>query len=514
MAKTPQMEGVQRAIALSRWLTALGIAAVVAILLSIGLTLSLSHSDATRAAARSADNLLLFIGNEVTGTLESFTTILEDLAEAAQNPTLTSLPEEERQRLLVNRADRTKSFGAIAIVDAEGTVRLTSSEEAVPPINVSDRDYFAVQRTRRDNEIYISRPFLSRGVDRAPSIAISLRRSAPNSSFDGIIMAVIKLARLRALLNAAQLGADSYANVLRSDGIMLLRTQIAGSDEPSLGIDVSKSAAFQQFLRKGPGTYDAISAMDGTPRRYTITAVRGLPLVISVSQSLNSIYQEWNRRAFGIMAVTLLSCIAIVALTALFRRELLRRARAESALVHLAAADGLTGIANRRRFDAVLEREWQRATRTDQPLALLMIDVDHFKAFNDKHGHGLGDDLLIAIAATLTATARRPADLVARYGGEEFSVILPDTDLTGAAEIAERIRAAVEVTVVATPGDRLLRATVSIGVAVRIPGLGGTPADLLRAADTALYAAKGSGRNVVVREDGPALAFESVAAAV
>lgn len=171
-------------------------------------------------------------------------------------------------------------------------------------------------------------------------------------------------------------------------------------------------------------------------------------------------------------------------------------------LAELSLKDSLTGVANRRRFDELLEREWARLQRHGGSLALLFIDVDSFKAYNDHYGHQAGDDCLRALAFVLVDAGRRQGDLVARYGGEEFVLLLPDTDVTGALDAAHRIRsflaqAALPHAVVASG-----RVTASIGVAVAVPGPA-TVAELVAAADRALYRAKQSGRDRIEIEPVP-----------
>ncbi|RXG92363.1 sensor domain-containing diguanylate cyclase [Bradyrhizobium zhanjiangense] len=181
-------------------------------------------------------------------------------------------------------------------------------------------------------------------------------------------------------------------------------------------------------------------------------------------------------------------------------RDLTDQKRAEMALKELATKDGLTGLSNRRAFDQMLMSEWARAQRTQKPLALLFVDVDHFKLFNDRHGHQSGDECLRAVAAAVSRHAMRPLDLASRYGGEEFALILPDMDCDTACAVAEEIRCAVLALQIAHgamgAGEHV---TLSVGVASHIPsGADGGPDRLLGAADEALYVAKRLGRNRVI----------------
>src|SRR4051812_15660511 len=163
-----------------------------------------------------------------------------------------------------------------------------------------------------------------------------------------------------------------------------------------------------------------------------------------------------------------------------------------------AGLDGLTGLANRRTFDQVLDREWARAAREAAPLALVMLDVDHFKAYNDLYGHPGGDYCLSRVAAVLRETLNRPGDVAARYGGEEFATVLPGTDLAGAAVVAEAMRAGVAALGMVHAGSpKHRRVTVSLGVAALAPGPLMAEDELVKAADQALYRAKHEGRNRV-----------------
>jgi diguanylate cyclase (GGDEF)-like protein len=163
--------------------------------------------------------------------------------------------------------------------------------------------------------------------------------------------------------------------------------------------------------------------------------------------------------------------------------------RAIETLHRISTLDGLTEVANRRHFDDTLVLEWRRAARNGQPMSLLMLDIDFFKPFNDKHGHQAGDEVLRRVAQVLRESVHRAADLVARYGGEEFIVLLPETGEEQARAIAELLRARIEESGLVT---------ASLGVATQVPARDGQPEELMKRADEALYAAKRAGRNRVM----------------
>lgn len=168
-------------------------------------------------------------------------------------------------------------------------------------------------------------------------------------------------------------------------------------------------------------------------------------------------------------------------------------------LQRLSSSDELTGIANRRHFERFFEQEWQRALRAQMPLALILIDIDSFKAYNDNYGHQAGDSCLKLVANRLARLARRPGDLVARYGGEEFVMVLAGTELADAGKIAEAFRADVEALGVSHDhADAGGVVTISAGVAAIRPAYGLSRRGLLEAADKALYQAKRSGRNRII----------------
>jgi diguanylate cyclase (GGDEF)-like protein len=194
--------------------------------------------------------------------------------------------------------------------------------------------------------------------------------------------------------------------------------------------------------------------------------------------------------------------VFVLAVTVFLAREIRRRAEAEDKLEELATTDSLTGLKNRRKFDQEIDNEWRRALRHKSPLSLLLIDADHFKAYNDTYGHQAGDQVLVGIAICISDSVRRAGDCAARYGGEEFAVLLPDTSAIDATTIAETIRRKVQ-----GWSDEPVMSTVSIGIASITPTQAMDWAAFVHAADKALYAAKAAGRNCCVMAPMPALSL-------
>jgi diguanylate cyclase (GGDEF)-like protein len=228
-------------------------------------------------------------------------------------------------------------------------------------------------------------------------------------------------------------------------------------------------------------------------------AVTSLANLIDASLTLIA-SSRYSMGWYAARIAALVSSIAVLSMLLWEIHRLYRELkRAHARLQEFSIRDGLTGVYNRRFFDERYAREIERAKRTGRALSVLMVDVDHFKLFNDTQGHQRGDECLIAVAAAVARQARRPGDFVARYGGEEFVIVLPDTDRAGAATVSERVRDAVAALRIATSAPSGI-VTLSVGAST-IEHSPPTTDALLRAADTALYMAKNSGRNRVCFSD-------------
>ncbi|CAH0290506.1 Phytochrome-like protein cph2 [Massilia sp. Bi118] len=205
---------------------------------------------------------------------------------------------------------------------------------------------------------------------------------------------------------------------------------------------------------------------------------------------------EDETRALGAGAADFISKPVNAAVVRARVRTQLTVKRQRDALRALILTDALTGVANRRAFDERLEMEWRRCGRAQLPVSLLMVDIDHFKLYNDHYGHPAGDATLVEVAGAMRRAAGRGQDLVARYGGEEFAILLPQLDEQGAVGVGRRLMHELEMLDLphaASPTSQ--RLTVSIGISSMVPGEHSLPADLVQVADALLYQAKAGGRN-------------------
>jgi diguanylate cyclase (GGDEF)-like protein len=279
--------------------------------------------------------------------------------------------------------------------------------------------------------------------------------------------------------------------LFNSVGVILMR---APFDISKIGQSIKDSLVFKQFPARQSGSYITKSIVDHVSRLYVFQAVGHNRLLIAEGLALDGIYADWWQQLWLIGSVVAALCGFSIVLMFYLLAALKRRAAAEDRLAHLANTDALTGLANRRRLDDTLDVEWRRGMRAKAPVSLLMIDVDHFKIYNDTYGHQAGDAVLTTVGRCIASSAKRATDLGARYGGEEFSVLLPGIGKTGALEIAERIRAKLAAARESEPE----LPTVSIGLSCLVPDHERTSRDLLKAADLALYQAKREGRDRVI----------------
>ena len=469
--------------------------AVLAIVAIVSFLLARERDSVELSAIRSSNNIVQLIESDILRNAELYDQSLQGLIWAVGRKELPEIPGPLRQRLLFNEAFVDRKRGDVLWLDKQGNVVGDSTSNVPRKANFGETGVFKAHQRDANLGLLVGPPFKARlgGLDWC--ISFSRRISGPDGEFAGLAAGALRLSYFSELFKRLDIGDDSSINLFNADGQLLAR-QPSRPQDPPIGSNYAERPNFKRILSEQSGNFTARSGSDGNPRMYTFARVAQLPLIVLVVHSADEVFQSWRRTAILVSVATGVLCVGILWLTLLLGRELRRRQEAEQGLATLAATDSLTGLANRRRLDQVLRQEWARAQRNRKPLAVLMVDVDHFKAFNQRHGHAGGDHALREVAKTIEASIRRPADLAARYGGEEFQVVLPETDLAGARLLAERIRTSVEA--LAPFADDAHSVTVSIGI-----GLSGPQHDLssvLGAADEALYRAKAKGRN---RVEGP-----------
>lgn len=303
------------------------------------------------------------------------------------------------------------------------------------------------------------------------------------------------------------MGQEGAIGLSYTDGTLLVRYPFREQD---MGRNFSQSPIFAKYLvDQSVGTASFTSSLDGVERLYAFRKSDKLPLVTTVAIGKREALVGWRQEALLSIGVvtSLLGVTGIIGWLLIL--HIRRRINVESELLvtqqqllcsnrqleMLAMKDALTGLANRRCFDETLAIEARRAHRDGVSLALLMIDIDYFKLYNDSLGHVAGDACLQTVGKVLEECIRRPSDLVARYGGEEMVVVMPNTDSDGAAVVAQRILDRLSQENIPHPTSPLGRVSVSIGIATAAGSQLDQLQGLIEAADQALYNAKSAGRN-------------------
>jgi diguanylate cyclase (GGDEF)-like protein len=446
-------------------------------------------------ARQSLENLATGIEADISRNIELYDLSLRNVASNITAPESGGVSKPVLHLILFDHAATAKHFGAIQVFDAKGKLTVDAASLDPAPENRADEEYFTVHRDNPDVGLFISKPMLHRG---AYAIVLSRRINAPDGSFYGVVAGSIRFSYFHELFGSLNLSEGDTITVLRSDRTIIMRTPF---DLDVIGKNLNARHDWNPANLVEGGSYAGAGPVDATPRLYVRRGGNG-PLAVIVGKPLDAIFRLWRVEASRIGAVMLALIVFAIAVTLVLAREIKRRAQAESRLEEMATTDALTGLRNRRKFDQTIENEWHRATRHKTPLSLLMIDADHFKAYNDTHGHQAGDQVLIGIAICISDSVRRAADCAARYGGEEFAVLLPGVAGADAMKVAETIR---EKVLVWSGEDNL--STVSVGVAAVTPTAAMDWAMLVQAADKALYAAKAAGRNRCELAAGPALSL-------
>ncbi len=430
---------------------------------------------------------------------------------------------------------------ALSIAGTGGQIKCSSEARAIG-LNIADRQHF--ERALEAREFTLSNYFVS-STNRVPTLFGAFPAINADGAVVGVVLASINLQWINKI--AASVSQQSGNSVLLIDGSGTLVAASANAQN-FIGHRFSDSALFRGMSGQSQGTVTA-AGFDGIPRIFgyvgvpwtqarlavgldeaaihngidheinvaylqlaligifvlIVTWFGGEQLIVRPIRSLVRTVARFGRGDLHVRAsqerwvaefVPLAAAFDDMALKLATREEELRIANQH--LEELASLDGLTGLANRRGFDRELERIWQSGIEARTPVALMMIDIDHFKLYNDRYGHVAGDTCLRAVGETLSLVTLEEAVLVARYGGEEFALLLPGLDLNRAAALAEEARKSIEDLLITHAEAPRGLVTISVGVNSMVPAKGQPAADVVETADTALYAAKRRGRNMVV----------------
>jgi diguanylate cyclase (GGDEF)-like protein len=434
-------------------------------------------------ARQTSENLATTIDADIGRTVELYDLSLRAVVSGMMMPELGQLSREMRQLLLFDHAASASHFGAIQVFNADGDLTIDSAALTPAAQNSVAEEFFKIHRGDGERGLFISRPMLHRG---AYAIVLSRRISDADGNFAGVVAGAIRFSYFHELFGRLRLTPNETITVFRRDGVVIMRTPF---DLDVIGSSAKNSQIMRSVLGMSNGSYSGIGGLDKVDRLY-VWRDSGKPLIVVVGKPWAGIFALWQKQALRIGGIMLALVAFITAVTLFLAREISRRARAEDRLEELATTDALTGLRNRRRFDTAIAQEWRRAIRQSRPLAMLLIDADHFKIFNDTFGHQPGDQALMSIARCIAGAVNRAGDCAARYGGEEFAVLLPGISAEEARVVAEKIRLRVE----ALPAEPAML-TVSIGVASITPLVTMEWTGLVQAADKALYAAKAAGRN-------------------
>ena len=446
-------------------------------------------------ARQTLENLASGIDADINRNLEVYDLSLRNVASNLVMPELKDVSKEIRHLILFDHAATAMHFGAIQVFDAQGN--LTIDAASLDPVseNRGNEEYFTAHRDQPDVGLFISRPMLHRS---SYSIVLSRRISDAEGRFLGVVAGSIRFSYFHELFDRLNLDPDDTITVLRRDRTIIMRKPF---DLDVIGKNMASVRTWNPENLKAQGSYAGQGPVDAIPRLFVRRASTG-PFYVVVGKPLDAIFRLWQREVTRIGAIMVALVLFVFGTTLFLAREIGRRAQAEDKLEEMATTDALTGLKNRRKFDAEMDVEWRRAARNKTPVALLMIDADHFKTYNDSYGHQAGDQVLVGIAICISDSIRRAGDCTARFGGEEFAVLLPGISTIDALGVAENIRRKVE-----HWSEDPVVMTVSIGVASMIPVAGLDWSHLIEAADKALYAAKANGRNQSVVASVPQLSL-------
>ena len=465
-----------------------------------------AHASEIQQVNRANSNLARSVSQQIEATIALAEHVIVGVTFELERTDMTVDAIQRLQPVLVNHVSQVPAIKGLFVYDEQGRWLVHSEAFADASRDNSDRDYFIHHKNSQSAVTLISGPIVSRSSGEW-IIPVSKRVNAPDGSFAGVVLATLSMTHMRATLDRFQIGEQGAIAVFHTDRLLTRRP----FKQEDLGRRNTNSPIMTTFKAARSGTVEAVSTIDGILRIISFEHISNYPVFVTVAVGRDEVLRDWKTASVYQSIWVVLLCGAVAVSGSYLVGSMRRRLKAESRLrstrdeltqandrlAHLADEDGLTGLANRRHFDARLAKAFQLAQQDQAPLAVIMVDVDDFKKYNDFYGHLQGDECLRRIAAALRTAVRRTGDLVARYGGEEMVLLMPATDAQEAAAIAEAARTAVLRLHLPHAGAPLGFVSISLGVAACMPQANTGPFALLKAADDAMYGAKVKGKNAV-----------------
>ncbi|WP_050477851.1 GGDEF domain-containing protein [Herbaspirillum rhizosphaerae] len=462
-----------------------------------------------RDAGVAVTNMARALAQHADDTFKEADTVLIGLLERIRHDGTGPAALERLHRLLMLQVKELPQLGGIFVYDQTGRWIVNSQPVIDTSLNNADRDYFIYHRDHAGPGVHIGAPIKSRSSGKWIA-TVTRRIDNADGSFGGVVLATVDMDYFQRFYESFNVGKSGAILLALNDATMMFRRPLR---EDSIGKSMASASIYREHAsQRASGVALIKSSQDGVLRINGYTHLQTYPMFVSVALSKDEVLAEWRADAYMHMAGVLILVTCFVGVGQRMVRQIDKRAIAEGeanearaqveelnhTLERLAMQDGLTGLANRRHFDGALARELSRAMRKGESLSLIMIDVDHFKLYNDMYGHLSGDECLRKVGQSILSGERRPGDLAARYGGEEFAMILPNCDEAGALVVAEYIRQEVRRQAIPHASNPDGIVTISLGIgSFNQARRGATTAGLVGAADQALYRAKAGGRDRV-----------------
>lgn len=460
-----------------------------------------SRHERIATAEIAVSNIVRAAEQQAQDTMRQADNALRDLAERVEYDGTYGEQKVRLVKLMAQTVMNTKGIQGLFIYDAQGNWVANSFSQNPQMKNNGDRDYFIYHKENVDESIHIGSIVVSRTTGDMV-IPISRRISSTDGRFAGVVLATVPVAYFQDFFECMDVDDKGVIFLARDNGDLLARRPTVTA---LMTTNISKGDIFSRYLPYGgTGTAIITSVVDGVERLYSYRRLSGLPIVAAAGISSQSVFAPWWAYVYRSLGVIGAIILILVFLSSLLYRQIkqliaaeqqLNNARNELEIISL--TDSLTQLANRRCFDQAIKKEWGRAQRSCTTVAIILLDIDWFKQFNDYYGHLRGDNCLKQIARLIDSSVNRAGDLAARFGGEEFVVLLPGTDLSGAMSIAEKIRSAIEQAGIEHLASRIGHVAISAGVvAINASDKQGCDTALAEA-DKLLYFAKAQGRNCI-----------------